>query len=158
MPRGRPTLYRPEYAEQATKLCQLGATNERIAEFFGVSLTAVQTWLRRHPEFAQALKEGREFADANVALNLYRRAVGYEHEAVKIVADANSGAEHVVPYTQRYPPDTTACIFWLKNRRPDLWRDKREHEMSGDVRLETVTRRIVDPAATDGGDDGKTGS
>ena len=52
---------------------------------------------------------------------------------MKIVADAKTGTEHIVPYTERYPPDTTAAIFWLKNRRPDLWRDKHRIEHSGQV-------------------------
>jgi hypothetical protein len=65
-------------------------------------------------------------ADAEVAERLYRRALGYEHSSVKIFADPKTGAQLVVPYTERFPPDTTACITWLKNRRPDLWRDRTE--------------------------------
>ncbi len=124
--RGRPSAYKPEFDEQAKKLCRLGATNENIANFFGVSIASIEKWIAEKPEFSGALKEGRELADAEVAQRLYSRATGYSHKAVKIVADAKTGAEHIVPYTEHYPPDTTACIFWLKNRRPDLWRDKRE--------------------------------
>jgi hypothetical protein len=60
---------------------------------------------------------------------------------VKIVADAKTGAEHIVPYTEHYPPDTTACIFWPKNRRRDKWRDKHEieHDVSEDF-AEKLTR------------------
>ena len=123
---GRPTSFKPEYVEQTVRLCRLGATDKDLAHFFGVSERTVNAWKEAHPEFLHALKEGKEWADANVANRLYSRAMGWEHDAVKIVADAKTGAEHIVPYTERYPPDTTAAIFWLKNRRPDLWRDKQE--------------------------------
>lgn len=126
MPGGRPSKYNPDYPRQARALCMLGATDADMARSFGVAISTVSKWLAEMPEFSVAIKEGREFADATVASRLYSRACGYEHQAVKIVADAKTGAEHVVPYTERYPPDTVACIFWLKNRRPDLWREKSE--------------------------------
>ena len=130
---GRPSSFRPEYPEQAFKLCLLGATDVELARFFEVAEATISNWKNAHPEFLEALKEGKEQADAKVAQSLYHRALGYSHSAVKIVADAKTGAEHIVPYTERFPPDTTACIFWLKNRRPDMWRDKQTHEHSGTV-------------------------
>lgn len=129
--RGRPTAYREEYADQAFKLCLLGATNADLARFFAVAPSTIDRWIATEPDFSGALKAGKEEADARVAKSLYRRALGYSHRAVKIVADAKTGAEHTVPYTERYPPDTTAAIFWLKNRRPDLWRDRQSHEHTG---------------------------
>lgn len=131
MPAGRPTKYKPEYNEQARKLCLLGATDEELADFFEVHVDSIYEWKKTHPEFADALKLGKRIADANVAEKLYKRATGYSHEAVKIFADPKTGAEMVVPYTEHYPPDTTACIFWLKNRDKERWRDKHETEVSG---------------------------
>lgn len=135
MPGGRPPLYRQEYAEQALKLCMLGATDAEMAAFFKVEERTINRWKVDHAEFCQSLKDGKDGADANVASRLYSRAMGYSHQAVKIVADAKSGAEHSVPYTEHYPPDTTACIFWLKNRRSDRWRDKQDIEHSGEIGL-----------------------
>lgn len=129
-PVGRPSLYRPEYAEQAVKLCRLGATDKELADFFGVSEQTVNAWKQEHPEFLESLKAGKAAADAEVAEKLFRRATGYEHKAVKISASPD-GKEHVTEYIERYPPDTTAAIFWLKNRRPDLWRDKVDNTYSG---------------------------
>lgn len=126
---GRPTKYDPAFDEQAFKLCLLGATDAQIADFFGVTEQTVNNWKKAHPSFFESLKRGKMEADGEVANSLYRRALGYEHEAVKIVADAKTGAEHVVPFIERYPPDTTAAIFWLKNRQPKAWRDR--HEVSG---------------------------
>lgn len=123
---GRPTAFKSEYVEQAHKLCLLGATDKDMADFFGVSEQTINTWKNAHPDFLESLRGGKAGADAKVAASLYHRANGYSHDAVKIVADAKTGAEHIVPFTEHYPPDTTAAIFWLKNRRPDLWRDRQE--------------------------------
>lgn len=83
-------------------------------------------------------------ADANVGRALYQRACGYSHKAVKIFADMKTGAEKIVPYIEHYPPDTVACIFWLKNRRPDLWRDMSRVEHGGPnskpIQIETLDR------------------
>lgn len=138
----RPSAYRPEYAEQARKLCLLGAIDKDLAEFFGVSETTINNWKVAQPEFLESLKAGKVKADATVAQSLYRRAVGYAHPAVKIltVADGSNLGSHVeqVPYTERYAPDTAAAIFWLKNRRPDLWRDKQDVEHAGEVGIRQV--------------------
>lgn len=125
----RPTKYQPEYAEQALKLCRLGATDKELADFFQVNEDTVNEWKKVHPEFSESLKEGKLLADAEVADKLFRRATGYEHKAVKITASPD-GREHLTEYVERYPPDTTAAIFWLKNRRPDVWRDKTEQAIS----------------------------
>lgn len=122
----RPTKYKPEYAEQAKKLCRLGAKDTELANFFEVDVATINRWKNDHDAFCESLKDGKEAADAEVADRLFKRATGYEHKAVKITASPD-GREHVTEYIERYPPDTTAAIFWLKNRRPDLWRDKTEN-------------------------------
>jgi hypothetical protein len=118
-----PAGYRPEYVEQGRKLCLLlGATNQELARFFEVTPEAFDEWLKLVPDFAKAVHAGRELADAEVADRLYRRALGYSHEAVRVFSD------RTVPYVEHYPPDTTACIFWLKSRRRDKWLDKVDNE------------------------------
>lgn len=121
-PGGRPSLYKAEFAEQASKLCKLGATDIELADFFGVTEKTINNWKTAHPEFLQSLKAGKSLADAEVAEKLFQRATGYKHDAVKILVVAGTVAE--VPYVEHYPPDTTAAIFWLKNRQPAKWRDK----------------------------------
>lgn len=121
---GRPSRYRKEYDEQAHKLCLLGATDRELADFFGVSEQTINAWKAAHPSFLESLKSGKDVADQRVAESLYHRALGYSHDAVKIFND--QGAPLVVPYVEHYPPDTTAAIFWLKNRRPAHWRDRQE--------------------------------
>lgn len=130
-PIGRPTLFKEEYCEQVEKLCKLGAKDTEIAEFLGIQESTLNLWKQAHPEFMESLKRGKVFADANVAERLYQRAMGYSHSAVKIFN--NEGMITEAPYVEHYPPDTTAAIFWLKNRQPKMWRDKVETEHSGEM-------------------------
>lgn len=131
----RPTAYKKEYDEQTVKLCRLGATDKELGDFFGVSEQTINAWKKAHPSFLESLKHGKDYADAEVADKLYKRATGYSHDAVKIVANATTKDEHIVHFTEHYPPDTTACIFWLKNRQSAKWRDKIEQDVnhSGNV-------------------------
>lgn len=120
----RPSKYKPEYAAQAAKLCLLGATDVEIADFFEVDVRTVYRWKAEFDEFCQALKSAKEVADERVERSLYSRANGYEHDEVDIRV---VGGEIVqTPLRKYYPPDTTAAIFWLKNRRPAQWRDRVE--------------------------------
>ena len=130
-PTGRPSKYRDEFADQAKKLCLLGATDEELASFFEVSRATISTWKIQHPAFLDALKAGKELADATIADSLYQRAKGYSHPDVHI--SNYQGVITVTPITKHYPPDPTSMIFWLKNRRPDLWREKREEGAPGDI-------------------------
>jgi len=129
MPAGRPTAYKPEYAEQAKKLCALGATDAEMANFFSLAISTINLWKIKHPEFSESLNLGKEVADKRVVEALYQRAMGFSHEDTDIrVVD---GAIMETPMIKHYPPDTTAAIFWLKNRRPDQWRDKVDHAHGG---------------------------
>jgi len=136
MPAGRPTKFKHEYIEQAKKLAQLGATDKEIADFFEVTDRTINRWKLESDEFCQSLRMGKSFADDRVERALYHRATGYSHEAVKMF---NAGGEIISEaYTEHYPPDTTAAIFWLKNRRPKEWRDKTETELTGNVTVNLV--------------------
>lgn len=136
---GRPTAYKPEYDKQAEKLCALGATDQEIADFFQVDVRSIYRWKAEHEGFCQSLKVGKAVADERVERSLFQRATGYEQDAVKIFMPANAPAPVYAPFRERVQPDTTACIFWLKNRRPDLWRDKVITEHSGTIGLRDAT-------------------
>jgi hypothetical protein len=128
---GRPSSYKQEYAGQAVKLCQLGATDAELADFFGITTVTIWRWQSVHAEFCNALKRGKEAADERVERSLYARATGYTHDAVKIFMPAGAKEPVYAPYQEHVPPDVTAQIFWLKNRRREEWRDKQEHEHTG---------------------------
>lgn len=119
---GQPTLFKPEYCGLAHNYCLLGATNAELAAFFEVTRRTVDNWIARHPDFAEAVRSGRVLADARVARCLYDRAVGWQHTAKRTVM--HRGEERTLKDIVRYPPDTQACIFWLRNRRPDMWRER----------------------------------
>jgi len=129
----RPSKYRPEFVTQAEKLCKLGATDLEVADFFGINVATLYRWKGEHDEFCEALKSGKEASDNRVERSLFSRATGYEHDEVDIRVVMNQIVK--TPIRKFYPPDTTAAIFWLKNRKPAEWRDKQELEHSGSVTL-----------------------
>jgi len=147
MPAGRPTKYKPEYAEQAAKLCALGATDAQMADFFEVAVSTVALWKVQHKEFSDAIKVPKAEANERVEQSLYRRAMGYEHDEVDI--RVINGELVMTPIRKVYPPDAAACIFWLKNRKPAEWREKVETTLTGPdggpLQFQKIVREIVKP-------------
>ncbi len=108
-----------------------GLTDEQIAHNMGISHDTLYKYKKRYPEFAEALKKGKEVIDRKVENALLKRALGYKYDEVKKEAILNKDTgeyEMVVTEikTKEVKPDTTAQIFWLKNRKPDKWRDKQD--------------------------------
>lgn len=130
---GRPSDYREEYADQAERLCLLGFTRERLAEFFGVDERTVYRWQEKHPQFRHAIWRGGALADAEVAHGLFNRAKG------AVVPETHvSNYQGEITRTEidrHYPPETAAARLWLKNRQPELWRDKVEVEEKPDIAI-----------------------
>lgn len=124
---GRPSEYKVEFNEQAYKLSLLGHTDKDLAVFFEVTETTINNWKIEHPDFFESIKNGKENADAKVAESLYRRATGQ----VKVTEETESEKGLYVT-TKELPPDTTAAIFWLKNRQRKTWTDTTKHEHSGE--------------------------
>lgn len=136
MPAGRPTKYNEEILEQARKLALLGLTDQQMADVLGVSRSCLDKWKVAHPEFLRIVKEAKEMADAKMAEALYHRGLGYSHPEEKILVV--DGQIERVATVKHYPPDTQAAKFWMMNRQPHLFRDKREVEHSGTVTLEEM--------------------
>jgi len=142
---GRPSSYKPEYADQARKLCLLGSTDGELADFFEVSEQTINAWKTAHSEFLESIKRGKAQADSDVADRLYQRAMGYEHAEVDIRV-----IDHQIiktPITKIYAPDPTAAIFWLKNRQRAKWRDKVDTEVSGGITVNSVKELTDDQLA-----------
>lgn len=143
---GRPTKWKASYVDEGRKLALLGATDKQIADFFGVCEDTITEWKKKHPKFSLSLKDGKVEADNQVKKSLFHRANGYSHKEDKIFCNKD-GEVTTVETVKHYAPDTTACIFWLKNRQPKDWRDKIEHTgpNGGAIVIESIQRTIVDP-------------
>jgi len=128
---GRPTAYRAEYAKQARKLADLGATDRDAADFFEVSERTINRWKLTHPEFNEALRVGKDAADSRVEQSLYRKATGYSFDAVKVFQ--YDGAPLLVDYVEHVPPSDQAAMFWLKNRKSADWKDRIDHRHQGQI-------------------------
>lgn len=133
--RGRPTVYKTAYVEQVKTLCTLGATDIEIADFFGVNEVTFYRWKAKYPDFCKAIKTAKQSADERVERSLYHRANGYTFSGEKVFQ--YQGDIIRAETREHVPPDTAACIFWLKNRRPEQWREKvfGEVTVSGEVRF-----------------------
>lgn len=108
-----------------------GLIDEQIAKNLGVAYSTFKTYINKFPALSAALKKGKEVVDRQVENALLKRALGYSYEEVTHERQYNKEKDEIelVPVkvvTKQVPPDTTAQIFWLKNRRPDKWRDRKE--------------------------------
>jgi hypothetical protein len=101
---------------------QLGGTDEQLAEALGISRRALAYRKTKDSELFHTLKEAKDEADGRVQKALFQRAIGYTCNIHHI--SQHKGTVTVTPVKKHYPPDTTACIFWLKNRKPREWRDR----------------------------------
>ena len=128
----------PDNLTRLAAWCRDGLTDEQIARNMGIATSTLYNWKRDHVEIMEALKKGKEVVDIEVENALFKRAMGYEYEETTEEAVFNKATkewEMVVTRKQRktVPPDVTAQIFWLKNRLPDKWRDKKAVDMEATV-------------------------
>ena len=98
-----------------------GLTDDQIAKNIGINRDTLYRWKKAHSDISDALKRGKEVIDRQVENALLKRALGYTYDEVTF----EDGVE-VKRVRKQVAPDTTAQIFWLKNRKPEEWRDKRE--------------------------------
>lgn len=123
---GRPTKYTAAANYEAYSLALLGYTDEQSAKVLGVHESTFHEWKEKYPSFRESIRQGKDVADARVVDSLYKSAMGFEHtsEEIKVI----DGQIVRVPIIQKYPPNSAAMIFWLKNRQrlTKNWRDKIE--------------------------------
>lgn len=137
---GRKTDYNEYHPVNARKLIALGCTEFEVCEFFGISLRTCQLWMKDHEEFRDAIKfldEDGTMADDRVKRSLYHRAVGYSYHSEKIMV-VDKEVERV-PFVEHIPPDTGSMAFWLKNRLPKEFKDRRELDVVADIRVAAIT-------------------
>lgn len=120
-----------------------GLTEEQIAENMGISRATLSNWKVKYLDILDALKRGKEVVDRHVENALLKRALGYEYEEVSEKYEGDVLVERKVTKKQ-VAPDTTAQIFWLKNRKPEVWRDKQNIH----VEDETEKKQKIDNIAS----------
>lgn len=113
-----------------------GLTEEQIAHNMGISRKTLYEWKSKYSDICDTLKRGKEVVDIQVENALLKRALGYSYKEVtrEKVFNPETGQYELMPtkeVTKEVVPDTTAQIFWLKNRRPEQWRDKRDVSVEG---------------------------
>lgn len=123
-----------------------GLSDEQIAHNIGINKGTLCVWKNRFPEFADAIKKGKEVVDREVENAMLKRALGYEYDEVtqEPATDKDTGITEMrvtKRVTKQVAPDVTAQIFWLKNRKPDEFRDKRDVELSGHVDLGSIIEK-----------------
>ena len=108
-----------------------GLTNPEIAVKMGVARSTLIDWQKKHKEFGEALRQGKEVADRKVEMTLYKRALGYDYDETTEIKDKNGNIVEKKTITKHMPPDVGAICFWLKNRKRGIWVD-RPHANSED--------------------------
>lgn len=112
-----------ENLKKITEWSKLGLFDKQIAKNMGISIATFYLYKKKYPEIAEAIEEGKEVVDIEVENALLKRALGYNSVVSEIKVDKN-GNETIVKRETHIPGDTTAQIFWLKNRRPSEWRER----------------------------------
>lgn len=122
-----------------------GLTNEQIAHNIGITRETLRVWGEKYSVISAALKKGKEVVDREVENALYKRAVGYEYEEVKNIIEKDElgkDRRRVERVIKRVHPDVTAQIFWLKNRKPEEWRDRKNIEHEGSIDIATQSAKV----------------
>jgi transposase len=142
--------YKKDFPQRAEDMARQGYTDEAIARKLGIGIRTFYDYAKRYPQFSQALERGKAPVDFEVENALLKRALGYEYEEVKIeslerddeleksgevVAGKSGTVKRVTKVIKKVAPDTNAAKFWLKNRRPNTWRDKHDIKHSGDISI-----------------------
>lgn len=119
--KGRPSKIDTIDIKQLKRLAEQGLTDKQISYVLNIAESTLNEYKKKYPDFSESLKNGKEYADNIVEKSLFERAKGYKHEDVHI--SNYQGKITITPIIKHYPPDTTSCIFWLKNRKPLEWRE-----------------------------------
>jgi len=137
----RKTIYKRDGWDEKLELIEGwardGLTDEQIADNMGINVATIYRYKKKYSEFCEALKKGKEVIDYEVENALLKRALGYDYEETKAtMTDKGSKSKRIEKTTKHAQPDTTAQIFWLKNRKPEEWRDNDNNE--AEDKLKTV--------------------
>ena len=125
---GAPLGYDAGKPEQVKTLLTLGVSEAKLPQALETDKRTFEAWKLKHPEFAEAIEEGKDVATKRVEAALFEKAIGAHVPATKIMKTSTDEVLEV-PYIEHYPPDVEAAKFWLKNRDPEHWKDVSQQEI-----------------------------
>lgn len=140
--RGPKGKFNEKVRETFLRLIKEGKTEAQIAAIVGVCEKTLSNWKGKHAELLHAVRESKLAADELVEASLYHRALGYSHAEEKIFCDKGDIFTHET--IKHYPPDTTAAMFWLRNRQPDRWKEKTEGDVNVNMTVDKLTDEQLD--------------
>lgn len=129
MKRGRKTVYdKDKIIPKIIEYCKMGLTEAQMASNLGIVMSTLSCWKLKYKEISETLKAGKEEIDIQVENALFKRATGFETEETTTIAknSSNSQTTEIHKTKKLIPPDPTSMIFWLKNRQPKKWTDRKE--------------------------------
>lgn len=126
---GRPSKYDTIDLNKLRQMAEIGLTDVQMSKLLNISRESLSKYKKRK-EFFDTLKKGKAVSDEKVERSLFERACGYEHEEDKVFC--HDGKIITCRVIKHYPPDPVSMIFWLKNRKPEQWKDKQtvEHDVA----------------------------
>lgn len=131
---GRKPTFTQKHKEVMLKLAPRGFSNDEIADIIGCDRATFYRWLQKDPVLGDSLKLAKVEVDDQVERSLLEKAVG-GYTTEEVTEEVNPETGNVITRIikkKQHASDTTSMIFWLKNRRPDTWREKRDIEVTGD--------------------------
>ena len=146
----RPSLYETKWKDKLIIIqgwARDGLTDDQISKNMGINISTLYDWKKKYSEFSDTLKQGKEVVDREVENELHNKAIGFTRIVTKPIKVKNieyidgrkASEKETIEYVEEelyFPPDTTAQIFWLKNRKPNEWRDKKDVGVTFDKSLE----------------------
>ncbi|MCI8442556.1 MAG: helix-turn-helix domain-containing protein [Provencibacterium sp.] len=134
-----PLKYNAQYHDAwAWSLAIKGATDKEVAAAFGVTQRTINRWKKDYPSFLEALQAGKDAADAQIELSLYKRARGYDYDEtekiIEVNKDGSSKLARIRTVSKHVPSDTLAMMYWLNNRRRNEWSQRQDINVTGEIR------------------------
>jgi hypothetical protein len=146
--------YKPEYAQLAAVVVSVyGSTPAELGKVFGVPAPFIMRWINQHSDFRDAVENATKNCNIMVMQRLFRQCMGYKVKTERLFYDGRAGKVIKGTYTETVKPDTTAMVFWLKNRMPDKWVDKVAAQVDGkgiaDELQKVFDQKVTPDAALD---------
>ena len=132
--KGTPTKYKEEFIEMAYEFLQEGKTIKELAHFLGATTQTVYNWRDKYDLFFDAISRGRAKADNLIEESCYQAAKGMWIEEEQAFQNKITGEITIVTVRKQLPPNPILTKYWLNNRKPQEWREKKDVEMSGEIK------------------------